>query len=128
MTAPLTLPQARIPLGWVMVGGQRAPVEIDREWMLAFLGLLTRTGGITGNTSAGSALDELLPLLMEPVRDAQTQEAMRAIEELRQELAGARSETHALRGQLEDALAQMAGMRQSDDLRGRIEQIEDRLS
>jgi hypothetical protein len=29
MAATASLPQARIPLGWAMVNGQRVPVEID---------------------------------------------------------------------------------------------------
>lgn len=44
----LTLPQARIPLGHVMVQGQRLPVEIDMEWMRALLTLVNRTGGVLG--------------------------------------------------------------------------------
>lgn len=45
---PLTLPQARIPLGWARINGQRVPVEIDIEWMRAFLQLVQRSGGVPG--------------------------------------------------------------------------------
>jgi len=44
----LTLPQARIPIGYADVGGKRVPVTIDIEWM-RYLAILTeRAGGITG--------------------------------------------------------------------------------
>lgn len=49
----LTLPQARIPLGWVMVNGQRLPIEIDIEWMRALLTLVNRTGGVMGSEDFG---------------------------------------------------------------------------
>jgi len=45
---PLAIPQARIPIGWAMFAGQRVPVEIDIEWMRAFVGLLDRGGGVVG--------------------------------------------------------------------------------
>jgi len=124
----LALPQARIPLGYAMVGGQRVPVEIDIEWMRALTVLVQRTGGTSGNTSAGSALDDLLPLLMTPqASDPVAQEAIRAIDELRNELSSAKTEVQSLRGQIEDALAHLAEVRPSVDLMGRITQIEDRL-
>jgi len=44
----LSLPQARIPVGWVMVAGQRVPVEIDIEWMRALTVIKDRVGGVTG--------------------------------------------------------------------------------
>jgi hypothetical protein len=44
----LALPQARIPLGYAMVGGQRVPVEIDIEWMRALTVLVQRAGGTSG--------------------------------------------------------------------------------
>jgi hypothetical protein len=44
----LTLPQARIPLGWATVAGQRVPVVIDLEWMRYLVTLTERAGGITG--------------------------------------------------------------------------------
>ena len=57
MTA-VSLPQARIPLGWVTVpntGGepQRLPVMIDQEWMRALLQFVARTGGVMGEADFG---------------------------------------------------------------------------
>lgn len=44
----LSLPQARIPVGWAMVAGQRVPVEIDIEWMRALTVINDRVGGASG--------------------------------------------------------------------------------
>lgn len=54
MTLPITLPQARIALGWATVEGKRIPVEINMEWMLALMRLVERTGGVTGETDVGA--------------------------------------------------------------------------
>lgn len=50
---PLGLPQARIPLGWAVVQGQRVPVEIDMEWMRVMVELVNRTGGVLGVDDVG---------------------------------------------------------------------------
>lgn len=42
----LNLPQARIPMGWAMVKGERVAVEVDMEWMRFFAILTERAGGI----------------------------------------------------------------------------------
>lgn len=124
MSAPLTLPQARIPLGWVMVGGQRAPVSIDIEWMRALLGMLDRTGGVTGSNGP----EELATFRMEfAPSDPMTQEAMRAVDELRNELSSARTEIQSLRSQIEEVAAQLAEVRPYTDLTTRVTQIEERL-
>lgn len=44
----VTLPQAVVPIGTVVVGNVRLPVTIDIEWMRALSQLVTRTGGTTG--------------------------------------------------------------------------------
>ena len=59
MTSPLALPQARIPLGWAVVNGDRTPVLIDIEWMRALLGLLNRTGGVSGPGDLAAAIEAL---------------------------------------------------------------------
>lgn len=48
------LPQARIPIAWANIQGQRIPVEVDIEWMRFFAGLLARTGGVTGDNDFGT--------------------------------------------------------------------------
>ena len=64
----LALPQARIPLGYATVGGQRVPVEIDIEWMRALTVLVQRTGGVMG-TDFAALISELAaaPLPQLPV-------------------------------------------------------------
>jgi hypothetical protein len=47
----LNLPQARIPMGWAMVQGQRVPVEVDIEWMRYFATLTERAGGVVAPTN-----------------------------------------------------------------------------
>lgn len=44
----LTLPTARIPIGWATIKGERVPVVIDIEWMRALITLVDRAGGVTG--------------------------------------------------------------------------------
>ena len=46
--ALLTQPQARIPIGWATVAGQRVPVEVDPEWMRYLSTLNERAGGVSG--------------------------------------------------------------------------------
>lgn len=53
MTAVVALPQGRIPIGYVTVQGQRIPVEIEQQWMLALSGILDRVGGVMGNDDQG---------------------------------------------------------------------------
>lgn len=55
----LTLPQARIPLGWVQIQGKRTPVEIDMEWMRSLLELVKRTGGVTGYDDLADLLQQV---------------------------------------------------------------------
>ena len=123
MSKAVTFPQARIPLGWAMVQGQRVPVEIDPEWLRSFVDLLNRTGGVSGDTS----FDQYIPMFFEtPHTDATAQEAMRCVDELRNELASTRSDLQAIRSMLDQALASIESPPASD-LRNRIEQIEGRL-
>ncbi len=47
----LNLPQARIPIGSVMIQGQRVPVDVDVEWMRYFITLTERAGGVVAPTN-----------------------------------------------------------------------------
>lgn len=121
----MNLPQARIPLGWVLLRGERVPVEIDIEWMRALIDLQTASGG--GSTGAAS-LTEILPILFgQPQSSPEAQEALRAVDELRHELASTRTELQSLRGLIDDQAAELAGLRGLADLRSRIETLEDRF-
>jgi hypothetical protein len=124
MSKVVSFPQARIPLGWALVQGERVPVEIDQEWMRSFMALLDRTGGTSGDAS----FDQYIPMFFEtPHTDATAHEAMGMIDELRNEFAMAKTEQQALRTMLDDLAVLLQGGT-STDLRNRIEQIEDRLT
>lgn len=123
MSKVVSFPQARIPLGWAMVDGSRVAVEIDQEWLRALTDLLIRTGGVSGDNS----FDQYIPMFFDtPHTDATAREAMTMIDELRNELASARSEQQQLRSMLEDLASQLQS-NPNTDFRNRIEQIEDRL-
>ena len=47
----LTLPQARIPIGWTVVDNVTYPVVIDIEWMRYLAVLDERAGGVTGSST-----------------------------------------------------------------------------
>lgn len=147
MSLTITLPQARIALGWVVVQDKRIPVEIDMEWMLAFSRLVERTGGTSGDTNfseyisqffdappidagAREALRGVDELRTEQSRsqDPQIHELANAVDELRNELAAARADVQALRGLIDELAAGAAVPQQTDQLRNRIELIEDRLA
>ena len=50
--ATLTPPNASIPIGWVMSGGRRVPVEIHVEWLRYLVNsLFERAGGTTGSAT-----------------------------------------------------------------------------
>jgi hypothetical protein len=48
MSAPLTRPQGRIPIGYAVVNGARVPVTIDLEWDRYFTVMDERAGGVSG--------------------------------------------------------------------------------
>jgi hypothetical protein len=123
MSKVVSFPQARIPLGWAMVDGSRVAVEIDQEWLRALTDLLNRTGGVSGDTS----FDQYIPMFFDtPHTDATAREAMTMIDELRNELASAKSEQQQLRSMLEDLASQLQS-NPTTDFRNRIEEIEGRL-
>ena len=147
MSLPITLPQARVALGWVLVQGQRIPVEIDMEWMLAFVRLVERTGGTSGDSSfieyinqffdappvdpgvrdAVRAIDELRNS-QDQAQDPQLHELANAVDELRNELAASRSDVQALRGLIDELLLAAAAPAQAEQLRSRVQSLEDRIA
>ena len=120
----VSLPQARIPIGYAMMDGARIPVEVDMEWMLMFTRLFERSGGTSGSTSFNEYITQFFDA---QGTDPALQDAVRAVDELRQELASSRAELQSLRGLIDDLATQVAQVRPVDDVRARIEQIEGRL-
>ena len=99
MTAIIALPQARIPIGYAMVDGARVPVEIEMEWMLMLTRLFERSGGTTGSTSFNEYITQFFDA---PGTDPALQDAVRAIDSLRQELASTRGEAQGLRARMDE--------------------------
>jgi chromosome segregation ATPase len=123
----ISLPPRREAI--VQANGQVSPV-----WLRWFNDVLQRLGGgevdtdlaaiVALLTEAGAEIDELQSeYAPEPVA---VREALRAVEELRGELASVRMANDELRGQIEDLHRQMQQSR-GEDLRNRIETIEGRL-
>jgi polyhydroxyalkanoate synthesis regulator phasin len=81
-----------------------------------------RTGGVSNPATSDEALAEA----MTRPTDASGQEALRAVDELRNELASAKGDLRAALARIEDLESQVASS-PAYDLRSRVEQIEDRL-
>lgn len=138
MANPLSLFPARIR--FVNADGTLTP-----EAYRSLQGLLERVGGASGAES----FSEYISIFFDdrPI-SAEVQESIRAIDELRSELASVRGQNAELAGLIEEQgseLAEMrsasdlltrlevveaaiAGIRPAEDLRDRIEQIEGRLA
>lgn len=121
MAASISLPQARIPIGWAMVDGARIPVEIDMEWMLTLTRLFERSGGTSGGTSFNEYITQFFDA---PGADPALQEAVRAVDDLRHELASSRSDVQTLRGLIEEQAETLAQTRTGDNWRSRVEELE----
>lgn len=93
-------------------------------------GIFTRAGGALAptNTELDNALAELESATAAPQSDPQAQEAMRAVDELRNEFSSLRTDCDNLRRQLEERESELAALRATTDLRSRVEQLEDRLT
>lgn len=98
------LPQARIPLGFVSVNGQRVPVEISMEWMRALSNITQGAGA----SSVDPVVDELVAAALGQ-QVSQGQDASRAIDELRNELASTRTDTQTLRTLIDEQTARIEG-------------------
>lgn len=125
MTVPVSIPQARIPIGYAMVQGVRVPVEVDMEWMLTFTRLLERTGGVSGDTNFNNFINQFFD---PPLIDTGLQDALRTIDELRNELASTRNDMAQLRGLVDDLTNAVAAVPSTEPFRSRIETLEGRLA
>ena len=122
MTTALTLPQARIPIGTATIQGLQVPIFVTIDWMLAFAGLLSRSGGTSGDTSFEQYINQFYDA---PLASTESQQATRAIEEMRNELESTRSDLNRLRGEFEQLQNEP---RMAADLRNRLDTLEDRLA
>ncbi len=66
----LTSPQARIPLGWAMVNGQKVPVLIDMEWARYLSVLNERAGGVTGPSTTDASISSFEDAGVEETKSA----------------------------------------------------------
>jgi len=112
-TTVLDLYPARIPIGFVEIGGKRYPVQIANELKRALDKVYERVGGANGASTTDlaqtddddSGLEEfrheafkaLEGLAMAPLAEAQVR-----IEELETQLAGLREQVTRLAGQIND--------------------------
>lgn len=129
MTRTLTPPTSRIPIGFVSINGQQLDVQQHPEFVRFFFDLFNRVGSTTALTN--TELQELAQALIDagavPASSAEAQEALRGVEELRQELAALRSANDQLRNELSALRDDMPSMPSFQPLESRVQQIEDRL-
>ena len=119
----VTQPRGGIPIASVTVSGQRYDCVTNAEFVRFFETLLRRIGGTVGMDFA-----ELLQLALEPIsRDTGAQEALRAVDELRNELESVRATSAGLMARLDELLSQIEAQPNIQPLANRITQIEDRL-
>ena len=129
MTTTLTIPKENVPIGRVTVGGVDIDVVQSPEFVRFFFDLARRVGGTkapTNNDLSGHVATLDSEALMAR-SDPDAQDALRAVDELRNEVASLRSDCDGLRSQIADRDAELAGLRSLSDLRSTVEQILDRL-
>lgn len=129
MSTTITTPKSNVPVGRVTINGQTFDVDQHPEFVRFFYDLFRRAGGSAALTNieladGTASLDSEAQM---PRSDLSAVEALRAVDELRNEFASIRSACDELRSQLSDVEAQFAGIRADSDLRPRLEQLEDRL-
>ncbi len=129
MSRTLTPPIARIPIGLLTINGQQFEVRQHPEFVRFFFDLFARVGSADAlsNTELEAMAQALLDSGAVPASSTEAQEALRGVEELRQEFASLRGENDRLRGELEELRAQLEGAPSFQPLEGRVQQIEDRL-
>lgn len=130
MSASLTLPKANVPIGSVVIAGTRYDVAQSPEFVRLFFDLFRRVGSTAAptNNDLNTLVDQLESATLNLHNDPSAQEAVRGVDELRNEISSLRSDCDNLRNQLAEANAEMAGLRYvAAEWRPRVEQLEDRL-
>ncbi len=130
MSTTITTPKATIPIGIVTLpSGQRLEVQQHPEMVRYFFDLVRRVGGTTAltNTDLEAMAQALIDAGAVPLSSPEAQEALRGVEELRQELASLRGEADRIRGEVDELRAQIEVAPTLQPLAQRVQQIEDRI-
>jgi len=110
MTTTLTVPKSNIPIGTVVIGGATFEVPQHPEFVRFFSDLARRTGGVTAptNTELSSGVADVASSVATldnedaaPRSNPEAREALRAVDELRNELASLRGDNDGLRRRIE---------------------------
>lgn len=129
MSRSLTPPMAQIPIGLATINGKQVEVRQHPEFVRFFFDLFSRVGKT--DALSNTELAELAEALVAaPVSGSspEAQEALRAVDELRNEVATLRGSNDRLRAELDELRGQVEPMPSLRPLEGRIQQIEDRLN
>lgn len=126
MTTNFVMPRIDVPIGRTV--GEL--VYFDANFLRSFLQKLSdRIGGdvALSNKELADIADQINADALDQRSDPIAQEALRAVDELRNEVASIRSAFDELRGLLGEHEARIAGIRTTSDMRSRLEQLEDRF-
>ncbi len=98
---------------------------ISREWFLFFNYLLQTVGGPSVAPGGGIApIENQMQFEEYAVSVPEATEALRAVDELRNELASSRSELQSLRTLIEDQISVQTEIRPINDMRNRMDEVE----
>lgn len=130
MTTSITSPKANIPVGTVVVDGVSYDVPQHPEFVRFFFDIFRRVGSTEAltNIDLQTLIEHLDSEALMPKTDPVAQQAMQAIDELRNEVSSVRSDCDNLRSRLDEREAELAGLLAAPDLHGRLEQLEDRFT
>jgi ribosomal protein L29 len=90
--------------------------------------ILDRLGGLVAmsNTELADEIGDLMGEQFTPATDPLAMQTAQAVDELRSELASVRTDCDQLRQQIAERDSELLGLRVMNDLRLRVEQLEDR--
>jgi hypothetical protein len=90
--------------------------------------ILDRLGGLVAmsNTELADEIGDLMGEQLTPATDPLAMQTAQAVDELRSELASVRTDCDQLRQQIAERDSELLGLRVMNDLRLRVEQLEDR--
>lgn len=129
MARTVTPPNASIPVGLIELDGQRIEVKQHPEFVRFFFDLFTRAGGVSAltNTELQTLAQSLIDAGAMPVSNPEAQEALRGVEDLRQQLSSLRGDNDRLRAEVEELRSLIEPAPSLWPLEFRVSQLEDRL-